>query len=183
MDTFIYFAYGSNMLTERLRARCPSAGPVGTAVARCHDIQFTKESRDKSGKATLIDTGDNSDVVCGVLFRINKDELTALDRIEGKGNGYDRKDEFPVISSDREVCAITYLAEKVDKNQIPYYWYFALVLAGALQHNLSSNYVEKLLKDIKLKSDPEKRRKNRIEAICFLERAGYKTVYQELTEK
>lgn len=30
--TFLYFAYGSNMLSARLKARCPSAKVIGKAT-------------------------------------------------------------------------------------------------------------------------------------------------------
>ena len=83
MDTFIYFAYGSNMLTERLRMRkrCPSAEPIGVAEAQGYRLVFKKESEDGSSKATLA-RGEHSDKVYGVLFQINKAELGRLDAEE-----------------------------------------------------------------------------------------------------
>lgn len=48
-----YFAYGSNMLTERLRARCPSAHPIGTGIAMGFRLNFSKRGEDGSGKAML----------------------------------------------------------------------------------------------------------------------------------
>ena len=51
--TFLYFSYGSNMLTERLRARCPSANCIGIATATGYALEFSKSSVDGSGKATL----------------------------------------------------------------------------------------------------------------------------------
>src|SRR3989344_5491085 len=134
MDTFIYFAYGSNMLTERLRARCPSAEIIGTANAHGYKICFEKKSKDGSGKATLIRPKNDSDIVHGVLFRINKSELPELDDAEGKD--YRREDEFSVISSDGKVYTTTYIAKKNEAGLFPYNWYFALIVAGALQHKL-----------------------------------------------
>lgn len=52
--TFRYFAYGSNMLTEWLRGRCPSTEPIGIAIAANHKLRFGKRSIDKSGKATAL---------------------------------------------------------------------------------------------------------------------------------
>lgn len=59
--TFLYFAYGSNMLPTRLLGRCPSARVVGTGVARAWSLAFSKASKDGSGKATLV-TAPNSAV-------------------------------------------------------------------------------------------------------------------------
>jgi hypothetical protein len=52
--SFLFFAYGSNMLTERLRERCPDARPLGTAIARGYLLSFSKRSKDGSAKATLV---------------------------------------------------------------------------------------------------------------------------------
>jgi hypothetical protein len=54
-DTFLYFAYGSNMLTRRLTlpARAPSAVCAGTGYVECHRLAFDKVSRDGSGKADI----------------------------------------------------------------------------------------------------------------------------------
>ena len=53
--TFLYFGYGSNMLTERLRARerCPSAKCIGIAEVTGYALEFSKPGEDGSGKATL----------------------------------------------------------------------------------------------------------------------------------
>jgi hypothetical protein len=53
MGDFVYFAYGSNMLTARLRERCPSARPLGLAAAPGYGVAFNKQGMDGSGKATL----------------------------------------------------------------------------------------------------------------------------------
>lgn len=65
MDTFLYFAYGSNMLTSRLLARCRSAKTVGLATCLGHRLTFEKRSIDGSGKATML--GDLAHAVPGVL--------------------------------------------------------------------------------------------------------------------
>ena len=51
-DTFLYFAYGSNMLTRRLTApaRAPLALATGTVFAEGRRLTFDKVSTDGSGK-------------------------------------------------------------------------------------------------------------------------------------
>ena len=44
MLTFTYFAYGSNMLTERLSARDASARVLGRATATGYSLEFIKQS-------------------------------------------------------------------------------------------------------------------------------------------
>jgi len=47
----LYFAYGSNMAAERLRARVPSARLMGSAVLAGHALRFHKPgSNDGSAK-------------------------------------------------------------------------------------------------------------------------------------
>ena len=43
MDTFLYFAYGSNMSERRLRKRVPSAKVVGTGILKNHCLTFQKK--------------------------------------------------------------------------------------------------------------------------------------------
>ena len=48
--TFLYFAYGSNMLPARLLGRCLSAKVVGTGVARAWSLAFSKASKCQSAR-------------------------------------------------------------------------------------------------------------------------------------
>ena len=110
--TFYCFAYGSNMLTERLKARCPGAIVLGTAFAEGSIIEFSNRSElDGSGKATLgRATGQRTP---GVLFKIPNPQCRALDRAEGAGKGYDRCDAFHDHRSGSAaiVQAVTYLSK------------------------------------------------------------------------
>jgi hypothetical protein len=82
MQAIRYFAYGSNMLTEWLRSRCPSAQPRGIASVAGYTLAFIKRSVDKSGKAMLAVSGDPATRVYGVLYDIDAAEIEALDRGE-----------------------------------------------------------------------------------------------------
>ena len=89
-----YFAYGSNMLTERLKKRCPGAVLTKRAYADDWTVEFSKPSKDCSGKATLRrKTGCRTP---GMLFEIPEAEVCCLDKYEGVGKGYERCDTFSV---------------------------------------------------------------------------------------
>ena len=169
--TFYYFAYGSNMLTTRLKRRCPGAFRVGRADAVDHAIEFSKLSKDKSGKATLRHT--NGGRTPGVVFKIPITERGQLDKSEGAGNGYERCDAFPVrlLDDDEILKATTYLATSPNSSLKPYDWYFALVIAGAREHLLSDDYLAEL-RPVKFVRDPCPDRKTRLEAINDLNAAG-----------
>ncbi len=53
MHRDLYFAYGSNMTSARLRARIPSARSVGAARIDGRRLVCNKRGRDGSGKANL----------------------------------------------------------------------------------------------------------------------------------
>ena len=170
--TFYYFAYGSNMLTERLKARCPGATAAGRAIADGAVIEFSKRSKDGSGKATL--RQEVRGQTAGVLFEIPTAELGALDSHEGVGKGYQRCDAFRVrrIDGDEIVLAVTYLATSTDSSLKPYDWYLALVIAGAHQHGHGDDYLRALRREPHL-PDPNGSRKTRGEAIEALTAAGF----------
>src|SRR5207248_632051 len=73
-----YFAYGSNMLTKRLRERVPSARFSAVTPLSKHVLRFHKLSEGKagsqSGKCNAYFTGNEQDVVYGVVFDIDRNE-------------------------------------------------------------------------------------------------------------
>lgn len=177
MSSFVYFAYGSNMLIERLRAktRCPSAKRVGIGCVADISVRFTKRSTDQSGKATLV--VDEGALAYGVLFEIDESETSNLDRAES--HGYRPIPDFPVtdLRTGSTVIARTYFAlpNYVDHSLRPYDWYRALVLAGALQNRLPSGYID-VLREIEARADPDAARATRIEALGALREAGFENL-------
>ncbi len=169
MNSFLYFAYGSNMLTERLQARCPSAAPIGIAYAPDHALNFTKTGKDFSGKATLFPQSGAHQY--GVLFKINRDELSALDMAEGAG--YRRDDDFCVIrhEDDAKIPVTTYLGTDLAQGLTPFDWYLNLIIAGARQHKLSDEQISSLQRTPYI-VDTKANRKGRCDALAALKKAG-----------
>lgn len=162
--TFYYFAYGSNMLPSRLRDRCPSAKLIGVGFAANVGLEFSKTSKDGSGKATLAPLAGST--VPGVIFTIDTAERAALDKHEGLGLGYRRDDAFPVqaLNSGEIVETSTYFATSRDPELMPFDWYLATVIAGALHNGIAEDHVS-LLRDTAFVEDTNSDRKTRIAAI------------------
>jgi gamma-glutamylcyclotransferase len=80
MATFQYFAYGSNMLTERLRARCASAKVIAVAVVSRYTLEFSKPGRDGPGKATIVRSNNSDQTVLGLVFDIAISQRPALEK-------------------------------------------------------------------------------------------------------
>ena len=183
MEHFTYFAYGSNMLIERLHQRCRSAKFIGVAVASGYTLKFSKRSDDKSGKATLVISTEPKQQVFGVLFEIENGDLCKLDEAEGKGKGYNRCDKFSVtVPPDRkQVQVTTYIASAcaIDDSLKPYDWYLALAIAGAHQHKLPEYWIVKL-REFNYIADPKPNRKKRKKAEEALASAGVQDFTQVL---
>ena len=173
----LYFAYGSNMLTERLRARVPSATPVTTAHLPGRVLRFHKRSQDGSGKCNFIEAPEESGTVHGVLFQFATDDLSALDEAENRGYGYERCRVHPQ-SDEHSYEAFAYVAQPayVDDALLPYDWYQALVTAGAHQHDLPRHYRIQL-EDTRTYPDPNEGR--RAQHRSLLDTAGFLHLWPE----
>ncbi len=167
MRTVLYFAYGSNMLTARLRARCPSARPAGVAFADNHRLTFWKKGRDGSGKGHL--AANPGLAQPGVLFALSPDDLLALDGFEGAGYGYRRADDFVVRrkATGEITQAAAYVATDLDETLKPYDWYLALIVAGAREHAFDEEIVQQLGAAASCE-DPDQARASRQEALGLL---------------
>ena len=143
-----YFAYGSNMLESRLKhvSRAPSARCLGVTALRGYTIRFHKRSKDGSGKCNVWPTGYPQDAVYGVVYDIAPEDVPALDRVEGLADHEYHRDQVDVELGEpgRIMRVECYHANPkyIDETLVPYDWYKALVVAGALEHHLPNPYVE-----------------------------------------
>ena len=180
MDSkFNYFAYGSNMLTERLIQRCPSTKAVGVAFVDGYSLEFSKISKDGSGKATIVKSPDQRQY--GVVFMIEKCDLNNLNDAEGLGKGYDLKCHFNVTLADTGLPIVTktYTATKGHKDPSlkPFDWYLALVVAGAVKHQLPETVIASHKSSGFISDSCEKRRS---ENLGILKKAGFENIEQIL---
>lgn len=155
-ETVVTFAYGSNMLSDRLIDRVPSAKPIGIGQLRGHVLRWHKRSRDGSGKCDVEKTEVETDTVWGVLFRLRAPEKRALDSAEGLNSGYAEK-QVDIISNIGTIRAQVYYATDKDDRLKPYDWYKAFVVTGAREHSLPADYVATLEKAASTQ-DPDKAR-------------------------
>ncbi|QHQ34739.1 gamma-glutamylcyclotransferase family protein [Algicella marina] len=165
----LYFAYGSNMLTPRLQARCPGAVPRGLAKVTGHRCAFAKLGMDGSGKATIFP--DPTAETTGVLFDIPPAQVAALDAAEGLGRGYDKRETVPVHTTEgRILAAFTYEAPEPQQGLVPFDWYLALILAGCRENQLPGHVFAYYAQHAS-RRDEESRSPGRSAAIAALEGA------------
>jgi AIG2-like family len=158
VNTILYFAYGSNLSTQRLAARVPSARAVSVAMLRGHRLEFHKIGKDGSAKCDVASTGDSNDVVYGVVFAIPLSEKAMLDGIEGLGYGYAEKEVVVLSESGAAFEAVTYYATSIDASLKPVDWYVEHVLRGAREHGLPAEYISGI-ETIESTADPENYKK------------------------
>lgn len=142
------FAYGSNMNINRLRERVPSATKYTNAYIKGYQLVCNKISRkDGSAKANIAETGNNNDIVWGVLFVIDNNEKPNLDRLEGLGNGYEERTLtfFDPAGNTHEAQAYIAFEDQYLNNALnPYDWYHEFILSGAIQAQLPQKYIDSL---------------------------------------
>lgn len=162
MSGFVYFSYGSNMSRRRLEARVRLVGAAVVASLPAHRLAFHKYGRDGSAKCDIQYTADQADRVVGVLFNLSAPAGPVLDKCEGLGNGYQRKQvQVQVLAPDDvPIPAMTYYATRIDPSLKPFKWYLAHVLAGAREHGLPPDYVASIER-IKAVDDPDPDRHDR----------------------
>lgn len=131
-----YFAYGSNMSTDRLRARIPEAAPVGRARWPGMRLVFNKVAEDGSGKANLIEDPDA--LAWGVVFRITVSDWTRLDAFEP---GYARVPCNVTVDSGETLDAQVYLGVGSTRDTPPHDWYREHLVRGAIEHRFPAEIV------------------------------------------
>jgi gamma-glutamylcyclotransferase len=136
MSRTLVFAYGSNMRSERMRARVPEAVARGRARLDGHRLVFDKHGRDGSAKANL--APDPASAVWGVVWEMAAAELALLDPHEG---GYERV-RLSAEADDGSLLEVeVYVSERRTDDPRPFDWYLEHVLHGARTHGLPDDYV------------------------------------------
>ncbi|WP_041571133.1 gamma-glutamylcyclotransferase family protein [Candidatus Desulforudis audaxviator] len=140
-----YFAYGSNMDTERMKERVGRLPDRIPGVLRNWRLEFNKawENIPGAGFANIVPCP--GDAVEGVLYLLLGEELRELDRYEGVPRHYKQRQ----VSVERRetgevVAAVTYVAspDKVRHGLKPTREYIGYLLSGA--DCLSKEYVQHL---------------------------------------
>ena len=137
----LYFGYGSNMPKARLEERLGTFARLGAAYVDGYALRFHKKSRkDGSGKCDAFHTGNPGDRLWGALDRLSDAQIAELDRIEGRGY---RRVSTTVMFGDEPTQAALYVArpEAIDADVRPLRCYKDLVLIGARELNLPTDYI------------------------------------------
>lgn len=138
---FYYFAYGSNMETARMLARCPGARMAG--VARLKGYRLAERLY------ADIETAEGC-AVGGVLWSVTLADLRALDRFEGVAAGAYKRGVYAFSTPWGGGRAYAYEMTpqtRLERTGRPFpQWYRDICLHGALEHGLSGAFFSKATK-------------------------------------
>jgi cation transport regulator ChaC len=118
----LYFAYGSNMDEQRVKAtnRCPTARFIFTAVLPAHRLVFISSGDDGTCSADAVPYP--ASLVWGVVYDITDSDRQQLDAREGSGLRTHRPKEVlvhPHGDSEQRVIVLTYGASDAAEMQLP----------------------------------------------------------------
>jgi hypothetical protein len=134
-DVVRYFAFGSNMSSERFLARITEARSLGRGRLRGWRFACNKRGHDGSAKANIVRAEGAH--VWGVVFSMPRGDLGRLDVIEG---GYERI-EVDVEHGGGWVTCMTYASTRRLDHTVPFDWYKEHIVRGAEEHELPEEYL------------------------------------------
>jgi gamma-glutamylcyclotransferase len=135
----LYFAYGSNLSSRRMRARVEKARAVGRGLLPGHRLTTDKRGADGSGKANLCP--DPLGSVWGVLYRIPGSAWRTLDACEP---GYLRRQVVIVGARRQRLRAETYASELLTDDPVLTQSYKSFLVDGAREHGLPEDWIAAL---------------------------------------
>jgi gamma-glutamylcyclotransferase (GGCT)/AIG2-like uncharacterized protein YtfP len=132
----LHFAYGSNMSSALMLARCPQAEAIGRATLAGWRFVITTD-----GYGSIVRCRGGH--VQGVLWRLALRDLAALDAYESVGSGLYRRRVVTVRCGRRARTAMVYIARAWRAGR-PRPGYLHLVVGAAGDWELSEAYVRSL---------------------------------------
>lgn len=142
-----YFAYGNNMNFEILKEQGVEFLSRKKGILRGYRIIFNKKVKnEKYSYANIEQTENNKDIIEGILYELNDNEMKIIDNKEGFPTEYN-KYRIDVETEDGIIQAFVYIAhpEWVDNNLKPSKVYIENMLKA--KDIISTKYI-KLIENI-----------------------------------
>ncbi|XP_057322477.1 gamma-glutamylcyclotransferase-like [Microplitis mediator] len=154
METFLYFAYGSNMLSSRLLVANPTARYRDIACLQDYRLDFCGHTPVwKASPATIVETLGSH--IWGVMWELNVSDIKHLDRQEDVLAGIYKPLTVNVTTVDGKIFSCrTYKMtvdpednvplDKLPDHRRPSLIYLKTIIKGAQEHDLPKKYIENL---------------------------------------
>ena len=129
----LYIAYGSNMNLNQMDYRCPHSNVIGNGKLIGWKLVFNIH-------ADVIETKNMNDEVPVVLWDINDNDWSMLDRYEGYPNYYVKRIVDVVTDDGKIVEAVVYVMADNRKGICPPdEYYFNTILTGYNDNNIGTD--------------------------------------------
>jgi len=139
-----YFAYGSNMDREQIQQRTGFQGAPAPGKIKGYKLVFNKYSTERQHNVVnIVPTGNNADIVEGVVYTLTTNQLEKLDLDEGANTNnpdYERRR----VELDDGTSVYTYVANITNNSDLPPSIDYVLHLLKGKQF-FSNSYYQKLL--------------------------------------
>lgn len=144
MVAMLYFAYGSNLSSRQMQARCPGAIPVGPARLDSYALVFDRPSRRWGGHAADVVPAADGDT-WGFLWQVDDRHLAALDRFEGVHTGGYARETVALHGPGRlPFPGEVYRVVSPGAPGMPSPRYLHTILEGAREHGLPAHWLAHL---------------------------------------
>ncbi|XP_063549170.1 gamma-glutamylcyclotransferase-like [Cydia strobilella] len=151
MEVFFYFAYGSNLLSNRIHIKNPSAVYYAPAKLPDYRLDFDMQAQTWNGAVATI-VPDTNDTVWGNLWLIDTNKMKYLDKQEGVDRKmYFAKNVTVARSDGYEIVARAYIltqnpaklrpGQVLPYNRRPSDTYMKVIILGAVESGLPARYV------------------------------------------
>lgn len=142
-NTFLYYAYGSNLLTERIRINNPSAKKIAVAKLDGWRLDFNLYGKSWHGAAATIIPDDDSHI-WGVVWELDKSDMPNLDKQE---YGYDSLTVSAYGHDGTKYECRSYVVNlPLQGDRRPSTIYKNVIIKGAVEHELPEDYIAQLKK-------------------------------------
>ncbi|KAI1699178.1 AIG2-like family domain-containing protein [Ditylenchus destructor] len=143
---FYYFAFGSNLLKERINVNIPSAQFVSIGRLQNYKLVFYGNSSNWHGGLASIERRRGAKV-WGCIWKVPNSFARALDRQELLYRRLDVDIKQPLSHHRRKVRCRTYQYKNPEVGkQRPSPHYKHVIVTGAQEHHLPDSYIERLKK-------------------------------------
>ena len=119
-EYLLYVAYGSNLVIEEMKDRCPKSFPLTKGIIKDYKLAFNIHADIRECEGSYVPVG---------LWAVNRDDLERLDYYEGYPSYYNKK-TVKVCVGERELEALVYYMTDQETENKPYSSYMNRIKQG-----------------------------------------------------
>jgi gamma-glutamylcyclotransferase len=134
----LYFAYGSNLWREQMRARCPNHQVIANGVLKGY--RWIISAR---GYANIVKS--KPDEVHGAVYKISESDENRLDCCEGVHRGSYRKEMIMIEVEGKNVLCLVYI-DPIEREGRAKKEYIEKINRGICDSELPSEYVNRYIR-------------------------------------